>query len=284
MKSASGALITLLATNQFFMADLFTFTLVNGTILRYTTGDADLVSGGNTFLADGPRLKRTKTHWKIGLDVDEMDIEVYPRATDLVNGVAFLTACLRGAFDGAVIQVERAFMATYGDTSAGTVITFAGRVAEIDLGRTIATFKVNSHLELLNMQMPRNLYQPGCLHTLYDSGCTLVKATFSLNKTVGSSPTLSVIPVPGTGQAAGYYDLGTLLFTSGVNNGVSRTVKAWDGTNATLTVPLPAVPTVGDAVTISAGCDHLQSTCLNKFSNLVHFRGFPYIPIPETAI
>jgi hypothetical protein len=33
------------------------------------------------------------------------------------------------------------------------------------------------------------------------------------------------------------------------------------------------------------GCDKTQTTCAsNKFSNLVNFEGFPYVPAPETAI
>ena len=33
---------------------------------------------------------------------------------------------------------------------------------------------INSDLELLNVQMPRNIYQDQCLHTVYDAGCGLV--------------------------------------------------------------------------------------------------------------
>lgn len=38
---------------------------------------------------------------------------------------------------------------------------------------------VKSPLELLNIQMPRNVIQPGCRHTLFDTGCTLSAAAFT---------------------------------------------------------------------------------------------------------
>lgn len=41
MKSASGDLITLLATSsQFVMVDTYTFTLADGTVLTWTSGDS----------------------------------------------------------------------------------------------------------------------------------------------------------------------------------------------------------------------------------------------------
>jgi len=284
VKAATQGLKDLLATGQFVMADLFTFTLINATVVRLTSGDADIVSGGQTFSAVGPRIERSRAHWKIGLDVDMQEIKMYPQSTDLIGGLTWPAAVCQGLLDGAIVQVERAFMPTYGDTSNGTVIMFAGRMATVDFARNGIVLRVNSHLELLNVTMPRNLYQPGCVHTLYDAGCTLVKATFTFTGTVGAGATKTSVPIAGTGHGDGYYDLGTLLFTSGVNNGVSRAVKQWLSNAALLQQPLYAVPGNGDVVQIAAGCDKLQATCTTKFNNLANFRGFPYVPVPETAV
>lgn len=40
----------------------------------------------------------------------------------------------------------------------------------------------------------------------------------------------------------------------------------------------------GDAFTIYPGCDKQQSTCSAKFNNLIHFRGFPYVPENSAAV
>jgi uncharacterized phage protein (TIGR02218 family) len=53
--------------------------------------------------------------------------------------------------------------------------------------------------------------------------------------------------------------------------------------NFTLLNPLPLVPSAGDAFTAYPGCDKTQATCTTKFANLGAFRGFPFIPQPETA-
>jgi len=291
MKPASTALQSLLASRQFYAADLYTFTLVGGGTLRYTSGDRDITANGNRFLSNGPRIDRkdnkAKCHWKLGVDVDSLVFDVMPQPTDLVNGQAFLAACVQGAFDGAELQLERAFMSTYGDTSVGTVILFAGRVAEIDLGRAIATFSVNSHLELLNLQLPRNLWQPGCVNSLGDASCGVNLASFAVGGTAAGGSTANIV-YASLAQGSGYFDQGKIAFSSGANAGVSRSVKSWT-TGApgviALLAPLPNAPAAGDAFAIYPGCDKsLGGNGCAKFANTARFRGFPFVPIPETAV
>jgi uncharacterized phage protein (TIGR02218 family) len=291
MKPASTALQNLLASRQFFAADLYTFTLIGGGVLRYCSGDRDITAGGRLFTSQGPRLDRkdtkAKCHWKIGIAVDTLVFDVMPQASDLVNGQPFLAACVQGAFDGAELQLERAFMASYGDTSTGTVILFVGRVAEIDLGRAIATFTINSHLELLNTQLPRNLWQPGCVNSLGDASCGVDLASFGIGGSAASASSASVIAATLV-QATGYFDQGKLAFTSGANAGLTRSVKSWVAGSPgviALLAPFPNAPAAGDAFTIYPGCDKtLGPNGCAKFANTARFKGYPFIPTSETAV
>ena len=117
------------------------------------------------------------------------------------------------------------------------MLLFKGRLGVVDeIGRTSAKLTVNSDLVLLDIDMPRNVYQPTCLHTLYDSGCTLVKNAFGTNGTVGSGSTASVINWSG---ASANFQQGSITFTSGVNAGVTATVgSVVAGTSLTLLYPL----------------------------------------------
>jgi uncharacterized phage protein (TIGR02218 family) len=283
-KSASGALVTLLtASREFKMADLYTFSLLGGTVLRYASADLDIKVGALTFSSSGPWIRRGRTRLVIGLEVDTLEVTVHADATHLVAGVPWLTAVRSGAFDGASVKLERAFMSAWGDTSAGTVILFEGRVAEAIASRTEAKLTVRSDLELLNIKLPRNLYQPGCIHTLYDAGCGLSKAAFAVNTSTTSGSTKDTLNC-GLTQTAGYFDLGTVTFTGGPNAGVTRTVKSYSPGVFKLSYPLPSIPNLGNGFTAYPGCDKLQATCQNKFGNLANFRGFPYIPVPETSL
>jgi uncharacterized phage protein (TIGR02218 family) len=285
MKSATTALQALLATGQFYMADLYSFILVGGGVARYTDAEIDVVADGATFSSQGPVFDRANggnAEWTLGLEVDTFDITVLPGPDDTLNGAPFLAALRMGMLDGATVKVERAFMENWGDTSAGTVILFLGRVGEVDAGRTQATIHVNSHLELFDIAMPRNLYQPSCVNTLYDGSCTAQRESYAVTSTVAAGSTQSDVLCALT-QAAGWFDLGVLEATGGANAGFARMVKCYTPGSFTLVSPFPVPFAVGDAFTAYAGCDKTQATCQSKFANLAHFKGFPYIPPPETA-
>jgi uncharacterized phage protein (TIGR02218 family) len=148
-----------------------------------------------------------------------------------------------------------------------------------------AHVSVESDLALLNVQMPKNLIQVGCVHTLFDGGCALLKATYTTSGATTATVTATATTFStGLTQAAGYYSLGVITFTSGANNGLSRTIQNYSNTSGqvTLVAPLPSAPATGDTFTIIPGCDKQQATCSSKFANLSHFRGFPYVPVPET--
>ena len=294
MKAASASLIALLNAQTFNMADLFTFTLANGTVLRYTNSDGDLTVAGNLFSSVNdtgtarPGLTRGKTRTIIGVEVDTLDVSFGANSGVQISGIPVMQFAQQGGFDGATLQLERAFMpiGQFGTTTAGTLIMFVGRVAEVIASRTQVDMKVNSSLELLNVQIPRNLYQAGCVHTLFDAGCTLARASYANATTAAAGSTAKVLNC-GLSNTTGYYDLGTVSFTSGANNGLTRTIKSQTlvaGADViTLAYPLPVAPTIGDGFTAYPGCDKQQTTCNSKFSNLANFKGAPYIPSPETS-
>ena len=172
-------------------------------------------------------------------------------------------------------------MPTAGDTSLGTIILFSGRISDTEVSRTMAKITVKSELELLNTQLPRNLFQAGCLHTLFDNGCQLNKANYAVAGTVVNGSKTSINTT--LGQGSDYFTLGTVKFTSGVNAGVARSVRYYANGSFVFALPLVTAPSAGDTFLAYPGCDKQQGTCSGKYGNLVNFRGFPYVPVPETA-
>ena len=266
-------------------ADIFTFTLMSGLILCYTNVDVSFAYNGSTYLANSVRVDGLKYTAKTGLEVDQQQITVAALATDTIAGGApFLQALRDGSFDGCEIQRNRLFFSdAIGGAAIGDVLLFKGRLGVInEIGRTTAKLTVNSDLVLLDIDMPRNIYQPTCLHTLFDSGCTLVKNAFGTNGAVGSGSTASIINWTGAGLN---FQQGSITFTSGVNAGATATVgSVAAGSSLTLLYPLESVPAAGDTFTVYFGCDHTPGTCQSKFNNLGNFRGFPYVPPPQMAI
>ncbi len=283
MKSASAPLLELLNSGrQFWIADLYTLTLASGAAHRFTSADRDLVHDGAQFFAGSLKFVRERVRVVTGLEVDELRVVVHSDGETLLGADRFLPFARAGGLDGATLALERAFMAEFGDVSAGAVPLFFGRVADVTLRRTSVELMVKSPLELLNVKLPRNVYQPTCLHTVYDAGCGLDRSAFAVAATVAPGSTFSIVNTALV-EPAGWFDLGLVRFESGPAAGHTRTVKSYASGMLTLATPLLSTPAVGDRVTVWPGCDRLQATCQNKFDNLANFRGFPYIPEPETA-
>jgi uncharacterized phage protein (TIGR02218 family) len=288
MKTASAALVNLLNAVRtapdapIAFADCFTFTLSTGAVFTWTNVDFPVVYNGFSFSASGPLVQGLKYKASVGLEVDKQQITIAARPTDLVNGAPFLVAVRDGAFDGASVQRDRVFLTTPGGAVVGGVTLFKGRVSTVDqVGRTSAMLTIASDLVILDYDMPRNLFSPTCVHTLYDSGCGVIRGTYAANGTAGSGSTASTINFTG---AAAPHAQGSIVFSSGADANVRATVKTVAvGSALNLIYPLPFAPAAGDVFTVYFGCDHTQNTCGARFSNLANFRGYPYVPPPQMA-
>lgn len=196
MKSASPALQAFLLNPpaNYYQVDLFTFTLVGGTVLRYTSGGDDIKLDGHIFSSLGPFLKRSNIREAVGLEVPEISIKIIADPSHQVASIPILQALQQGMFDSADVKVERLFMATYGDTSLGTVTRFAGTVADLEkITRIDCTIKVKGRPELLDRPLPVNIIQPSCRHTLFDAGCALDRASFVVTGVVSTGSSKSII-------------------------------------------------------------------------------------------
>lgn len=190
-----------------------------------------------------------------------------------------------GILDGARFKLERIFMDmnTPTDTSAGTLVLFEGRIVEPELNRHEINASVVSDVDNLKLQMPRNLYTPGCLNTLFDSACGLLSADFAVNTSIGTNSTPNRI-LCDLSQPQGWFTQGVVEFLEGVNIGIKRTVRLHEAGALLLTLPLLEMPEIGEAIRVYPGCDKRLETCENRFNNRARFRGAPYVPIPETSI
>lgn len=275
MKELTPELQALLSTEKFLMADLYSIALVTGEVIDLTSADTDLAWGDGLFLSGGVLIERRGITWRIGVEVDTMELTLYPdEDSTLLRDIA------RGLYDGATVRITRAFMATWGDI-VGTVPLFLGRVADVDATRARARVTVNSHLELLDIPVPRRLFSPGCNVELFSAACGLSRAAYTFSGTVAAGTTTTSVVVSGVAQADGYFTQGYLTLADGATR---RWIKSWASGAAELLTPLHEVPADGAAVQLVAGCDKTMATCHSKFANKLRFRGFPFIPSPESAI
>ena len=285
MKTANQALIDLLGSSDtFLMADFFTFTLITGDVYRWTTADIDIQYNNNVYKSGSSLIQRANIKNTVGVEVDTLNITFFPGASDTISNIKLATAILYlGFLDNAKVELRKVFLTDWSKPPVGDLILFMGTVSDITGTGSELDIAVKSKLEVLNAQVPRNLYQASCLNTLYDSQCLVNRTAYTTSGVVRSGDISSAITSVSRDDA--YYTQGVLIFTSGANNGIRRTVKNYyrDGTFE-FSLPLPNTPKSGDTFIAYPGCDGTMTTCTNKFNNILFFRGMPFIPVPETSI
>jgi len=265
------------------MVELFTITLTNGTILRFTSGDYNINVGGFVFVPMAMESRQSKQ--SIGLSVDDLSIDLFYDGTETILGVTFPQAFRTGLFDYAIVKHEQVFMTTWQlvVSSDYCLTIFIGRMDIDPTGRSKAEIKVKAFTELLNIQLPRLVYQPGCVNNLYDSNCKINRAAYAVVLTVLAGSNQNTL-FCSQYQAAGYFNKGAIIGLTGQNIGARMSVSAFAPGIVYLMWALPNVPNVGDTFSLVPGCDRAVATCVNKFNNRSNFRGTPLIPVPESVL
>jgi uncharacterized phage protein (TIGR02218 family) len=285
MRTISPALQTLLDSNQFVICNLYKFTFVNGQVFYWTDADIDIVASGSAqvYSSVGPQIKGAKYHIIRGLSVDSLDLEILTKSDETIFGVTWPIAARSGALDNAQVEIYRAFLSDW-SASAEKLLIFKGSISVSAHGEISVSVTVVSDASKLNIAIPKLKFQSGCMRTVYDAGCAVSKAAFQESGVV-TGVTSNNKFVINLAKPDDYYSLGYVVFTSGLNAGVWRSVKQYRSGSKVLELSLPTFldVAIGDTFLILPGCDRTQGAngCA-KFANLARFKATPNIPAPET--
>ena len=282
------------SNNRAIIGHLFTFKSQTGDLDYFTDMDIDITIDGIIYKSSSLRFSDMPRKLSVGLNVDEQNLKIWAQPTDTLFGSPFLSNAQVGLLDWTLVKKQRAVWKYITGNAAYDVLTndpfqvftlFTGYMQEIvSGGSTHVEFKIKSPLVKLDIDMPRNMYQPGCQWVLFSPGCTLNKDDYVVHGTVGTlenNVTVNVtggIATPTAADGLQNYAKGRILFTSGVNNGLYTTIQTNDAFNLTLTYPLENLPLVGDMFDYYPGCSKSNETCTLKFGNQVNRRGFDKVP------
>ncbi|AFV81279.1 tail assembly protein [Vibrio phage vB_VpaS_MAR10] len=120
----------------------------------------------------------------------------------------------------------------------------------------------------------RARYNYHCPHALYGPSCRAKVTPDKTKEFVVSAISGSHVSLTGW-SATKWWDGGQLHFAS-------ESHRRYIMTSNTTGVTLDAVPrglSVGDTVTLQAGCDRTKATCQTKFSNLPNYGGYLAVPV-----
>lgn len=265
-------------------------SLASGQTIYLTTFTSPITFDGNVYQSSGIQIKRDSWAVKYTQEVPSMSFTMYSNGSDMYSPtntvVNFKTLAHQGALDYAYIQMNRVFMNMAG-VSMGAVLLFGGRTSQIQIGAMGVQMTAKGDNVLMQQYMPRNTYQLGCIHMLYDAGCTLLQSSFSITQPIGPvpgvfNPTVLFIPWSAAPADPTLYTNGIIAITSGAAMGQTRSIFGATENGISVIYPLYNVPAPGDTMVVSRGCNKTTMAC-NSFGNLTHYRGFPFIPQVETA-
>lgn len=290
-EASAGALAALLNSGApLNKADVYTVTLGGGAVYRWSGFDGPLTFGGDTY-ALGPGIRRNRLTFVVGVEVSTLELTLTDNAATTINGQGLLAFIRARGLDKAGILLQRVFWGAASTGPVGALHWFEGRVAGVECDRNEARISVKSGIELLDAMVPRDVYQPGCLNTLYDPACGVTRSAFTVTGSATSATDARRITFShALAQADGHFDLGAIKFTAGANNGISRTVKRHAAGAFTVLQPWPFPVAIGDAFSVYPGCNKSRTDangCPKFYSTAnveLRFRGHPFVPVPETVL
>ena len=249
-------------------------TRLDGRVFGFTDHDIDLSFDGLTFKAD-TGLTASALQQVTGLAVDNSEA-----VGALSDASVTEEDILAGRFDDARLTY---WLVNWQDIEIREV-QFSGTLGEIKRADGSFFAELRGVSEALNKPLGR-VFQKPCSAVLGDDQCgvDLSDADFSVTLDVEQIKSRRVLrfAVPSDYDER-WFERGKLIVKSGAAVGLMgmikndrlvdgiRTIELWEEIKIEIAV--------GDQITLIAGCDKRSSTCSEKFSSLLNFRGFPHIP------
>lgn len=171
---------------------------------------------------------------------------------------------------------------------SGVVSVFQGKVTSATYTDNECKLRCAANADVLNRIIPIAVYQPQCNHTVFSQSQTYDMAGGNRAQTIGCNASreayrfaVAVQGVSGlTLTASPLASKPDDWFTYGYverSNGEVRWITEHTGATLTLSYPFKGL-NPGETVSVFPGCDGLESTCRNKFNNVLNFSGFTRLP------
>ncbi|RKE85504.1 DUF2163 domain-containing protein [Rhizobium sp. AG855] len=281
MRAIPEALAAHIATGETTLCRAWRVTRADETVLGFTEHDQALTFDGTVF-EPASGFAASEARGASGLAAPGAEIKG-GFSSDAITE-ADLAA---GRYDGARVEL---FLVNWQAAEDQHVLLSVQEIGEVV--RAGPGFSAELRSMAHRLQQPQGrIYNRRCDADLGDVRCGVDMGVGNRQRSgqvaaVISADWLKVSGLAGLGE--GHFRLGHLRFDDGALAGrrlaVEESGAAVDGVvEVRLWLPLEAAPAVGDAVTLSVGCDKSFATCRAKFANQVNFQGFPHMPGSDFA-
>jgi uncharacterized phage protein (TIGR02218 family) len=275
MKTASANLKAHLAGETLTICTLWKITRTDAAVFGFTDNSRDITYGGLLYeAATGHTPSGVKT--TSDLSVDNLEVQ-----SILSSGKITEADLQAGLWDYATIEI---MIVNYKVLADGHMMLRKGWIGNVKTGRTSFVAELRGMMQPLQQSVGR-IYTAACDANLGDTRCGVTLASYTVTGRVTTATSGRVFTDTARTEADNYFAGGLITWTSGDNDTYRMEVKSSTSAGVvTLQQAMPNATVIGDAYSLSAGCDKLLNTCKTKFSNVINFRGFPHVPGQDKMI
>jgi len=241
----------------------------DGVEYGFTTHDRPLTIGGIVYEPTASFIQKDIAA-NLSLDTDNTEAEA------LLDSDTLTEEDLRaGKWD---FSPYRIFQVNWADLTMGDKKDSTGHLAKVSVNRQTFVAELLGLMEALGTSIGE-ITTPNCRAWLGDERCKFDVGPYTFAGTVDSgNPDMYTFIDGGMGQEETYFAEGIVLFTSGLLDGHSYDIKSFTAGGVFITkTPMAYQPAPGDTFTAVVGCDKKRTTCRDKFSNVINFRGEPWL-------
>jgi len=267
-KTASAAYIAAEEASERKPAELYHIWRDGGEHWRLTSSDKAETYDSNAYTP--ATLSRTQVRYNSQLDVTTMQITASSLADPVFDYIAMNPIEILWI---SVMKIHRAM------SPLEVSVVFIGQIKDVSFKGGAAKVNCVGFEHFLKKTIPALRYQLTCNHQVFDTKCALTKASYKTTETITLDATKTIL----TGTAFGLEDDGYFIGGEVVFGDESRTISAHVGTAITIMYAFIEIVDT-DSVDAYPGCDGRAETCRDKYSNILNFLGFPFIPVENPAL
>ncbi|MCC8483819.1 MAG: DUF2163 domain-containing protein [Rickettsia endosymbiont of Labidopullus appendiculatus] len=271
MRSISPQFRSHLSSEVTTLATCWKLTRKDSIIFAFTDHDQDLFIEGIKYDSIAG-FTPTNIESNSNMAVDNLDLTGQFHENKITH-----TDLLAGKYDFAEVEI---FLVNYQSPHDGKLIQKRGILGGVTINKNLFHAEVRGLTQFLSQTMCET-YLPHCRANLGDNRCrfNLNQQGFMVQTYISQTIDQQNFFATNLNQPSDWFTSGYVHWLTGANIGLEMEVKNFAvGGQVTLVLPMPFIIEQADQFIIYAGCDKSSKTCIEKFNNIINFRGEPDLP------
>ena len=243
--------------------------------LYFTEATQDIMIDDKIYLSSSG-IRSSSIEENCNISIDNFDVEGI-----LDNEIIAQNDILDGLYDKAIIEVflvDADYSLNVKENQKNVIFLKRGYVGAIKLiGENKFVAEVNGFLQIADQHITQR-YSLNCRANFCDKKCGLNIDNFMFDGEITKIIDKKTFQDSTNDKSDGYFDYGVIIFIDENGRKIEQNIKFYINKSFELTLPSKIELKIGIKYKATAGCDKSAKMCIERYVNIVNFRGEPYIP------